>query len=569
MVLGKIRENVFLLFALALTVLAVLPLFHAGFFPVHDNEQIGRLFELDQALKAGQFPVRIIQDLGFGYGYLLFNFYPPFIYYLGEIFHLLQFSFIDSTKIVIGLGFFLSAFFMYLFAKEYFGKVGGMVAAVFYIFAPYHSVDVYVRGALPEFFSFALIPAIFWLYLRLSKTGEKKYVLAASLFSFVLVITHNLVAMMALPFIGAYIIFLLWQNKEPKRFLLQTIVSGLFSFLLSSFFIIPALLENKFTMVSLLTNQLADYHLHYVYIRQFFNSAWGYGGSVYGLGSGLSFEVGKVHLFAVLLSGLAFIFSAIKKKINYTVLFFLVLFLFSLFMQSFHSTFVWDRIAPMSYIQFPWRFLLFSVFTSSFLAGYVVNLLKGEKQKILIGVLVSIIVAAVNFNFFQPQKYLAKTDKDYTDEKFLKWDTSQMAFEYVPRGISMKISSIGNSIVNISQSEIAVSPYKVLTGKMDVQVEKNSSSRKVIKLNVSKEGIFQLNQFYYPGWKVFVDGKETKINDNNRLKVITFYVASGSHIINAKFENTQIRSIANLLTLAGIIAIFVYSLNFKKYYAKN
>ncbi len=154
MSLNFLKNNSYLFISIALIIFAVLPLFHPGFFTIHDNEQIGRLYELDQALKSGQFPVRIVQDLGFGFGYLLFNFYPPAVYYLGELFHLLQFSFIDSIKIVMGIGFIFSAVFMYLLVKELFGKTGALVASVFYTYAPYHSVDLYVRGALSEFFSF-------------------------------------------------------------------------------------------------------------------------------------------------------------------------------------------------------------------------------------------------------------------------------------------------------------------------------------------------------------------------------------------------------------------------------
>jgi hypothetical protein len=36
---------------------------------------------------------------------------------------------------------------MYLLGKEFFKKWGGVVSAIFYVWAPYHSVDVYVRAA--------------------------------------------------------------------------------------------------------------------------------------------------------------------------------------------------------------------------------------------------------------------------------------------------------------------------------------------------------------------------------------------------------------------------------------
>src|SRR3990167_8782287 len=113
-----INNHLFLIIAIFLSIFALIPLMHPGFFPIHDDEQIGRLFELNQALRQGQFPVRIDQNLGFGYGYLLFNYYPPFIYYFAEIFKLLGFSFINSIKLMIISGFFLSSLFMYLFGKN-------------------------------------------------------------------------------------------------------------------------------------------------------------------------------------------------------------------------------------------------------------------------------------------------------------------------------------------------------------------------------------------------------------------------------------------------------------------
>ncbi len=64
--------------------------------------------------------------------------------------------------LLIGIGIILSAIFMYLLAKEIFGEIGGIISSVAYIFAPYHSVDIYVRGAFPEFWSFVFLPLIFF-----------------------------------------------------------------------------------------------------------------------------------------------------------------------------------------------------------------------------------------------------------------------------------------------------------------------------------------------------------------------------------------------------------------------
>lgn len=72
-----LKEHYILILAVLLVIPAIAPLFHKGFFTMHDDQQVVRLYEMDQALAAGQFPARWIANLGFGFGYPLFIFYPP------------------------------------------------------------------------------------------------------------------------------------------------------------------------------------------------------------------------------------------------------------------------------------------------------------------------------------------------------------------------------------------------------------------------------------------------------------------------------------------------------------
>src|SRR5260370_36359340 len=104
----KSKVSIFLIgFAVffCICLFAIIPLFHSGLFTMHDDEQVARLSQMYLVLSQGQFPPRWIPDLGFGFGYPLFNFYPPLVYYLGSVIHFIGFSFIDSTKIVMGIGF--------------------------------------------------------------------------------------------------------------------------------------------------------------------------------------------------------------------------------------------------------------------------------------------------------------------------------------------------------------------------------------------------------------------------------------------------------------------------------
>ncbi|MDP3888514.1 MAG: hypothetical protein Q8Q24_00575, partial [bacterium] len=74
-----------------------------GFFSMHDDMQFMRLFELDKCFADWQIPCRWVPDLGYGYGYPLFNYYPPLPYYTGEFIHLIfGISFLDTVKILFG-----------------------------------------------------------------------------------------------------------------------------------------------------------------------------------------------------------------------------------------------------------------------------------------------------------------------------------------------------------------------------------------------------------------------------------------------------------------------------------
>lgn len=561
-----IKKNIFLILVVAFTVVAILPLFHNGFFLIHDDEQIGRLFELNYNLESFHFPPRISQNLGFGYGYPFFNFYPSFVYYVAEIFVLLGIGYISSIKIMIAIGFIFSAVFMYLFSKQYVGQLGALVAAVLYTYAPYHSVDVYVRGALPEFFSFVFIPAIFWGIFRISKNPSIGNIILLGLFGAGLMLTHNLILLMSIPFVLIYFIFTIYRNKKWKATVLGTGISAVISILLSAYFWIPAILENKYTMVNLLTKELADYKLHFVSVPQFINSAWGYGGSILGPNDGFSLEVGKIHLIMVGIVFLTYLFFLVKQKTKTggILLVFIVLFALSVFLQSYYSQFIWDNLKALSYIQFPWRFMLFSVFTSSFIAGYFFVFKFDERLKIVVAAIIIGVSILFYGRLFTPSKFLNVTDKDYVTQDVLRWKTSAMAFEYVPFGISTKRSDLNTTVVNIKKDEVAKSTATPLTNNISIKVLIDKPQYKKFEYSSQNGGQIQVNTFSFPGWKVFINGKQISYNDKNKLKLITINVPKGSGVVEVKLTDTKVRLISNLLSLLGIIFVILLIPFYKK-----
>jgi hypothetical protein len=556
-----------------LTVFAILPLLNPYFYPMHDDEQIARLFDLDQSIKSGHFPPRIVPNLGFGYGYPFFNYYPPFAYYVGEVYHLIGFGYILSTKLMLITGFFLSAFFMYLFTKEFFGRLAGLVSAVSYTYISYRAVDVYVRGSYAEFFAFVFIPLMFWSVYKLAKTNNIKFVILGSLGTAGLILSHNLVAFMSSIFMGIWLLYGIYVSKEKIRFTEYSILLFMLGFGLSAYFFLPSYFERGYTIVNILTTELADYKLHFVCVYQLWDSMWGYGGSILGCYDGISFEIGKVHLviaaIVFLLSAWFFIKKQKIKKIIPILIFSAMLFI-SIFLMVNHSRPIWDTVQALWYVQFPWRFLIFSGFSASFLTGSFIYFVKGRHLRYLAGFVIVFVIIISNISRFTPQRFINVQDQDYVSPEKLRWETSSLAYEYVPTGIAVIKSQIGTTRVDIKKEEIASSSSQVISGTVDIQEVTNKPHYKKFRAMVFEPGVLQINTYSFPGWEVFVDGVKTDYSNNNKLKLIRINLSGGEHLVEAKLFDTPVRRVGNTISIVSIIlfaALMIFSIKTKKNHA--
>ncbi len=571
MFLSQMRNNLVILILIFLvSIILSLPLFKPGLFVIHDDQQIARLFVFDKALKSGQFPVRWVDGLGFGFGYPLFVFYPPLVYALGDIFHNVGFGLINSVKIVFFLSIFASGIAMYIFSKEFFGRLPSLSSAVFYMAVPYRALDIYVRGALAESFSFVWLPLILWSFYKLAATNKSIYLVLSSLFLAFLMITHNLIFLPFMFILPFYLLFLIWRSPEKKPLAVNCLLSIVYSFGLSAFFWLPALFEKKFTIVDdLLLVNLANYKIHFVYPQQLWNWMWGFGGSAAGLADGISFKIGKLHVLvsvaAVLLSLVIFLKNKGISKLptvnsKLPTVFFL-LFLFSAFMTTFYSKAIWDLISPLQYLQFPWRFLIFTALFSSFLAGTFLEFLRLPILRFYGFLILVLILLIVNLKLFKPQSYrLDLTDESATSPETINWYVSSSSFEYLPKGAELTKSELGTNIVKITKDDTPEEKIEVINGKATVENLKETPSSVEFTAIAETDAQVKANIFNFPGWGAAVDGKRIKIDDNNRLKLITFEVPKGIHVISLEFNNTLIRTLGNLISLLSIsvLSIFVF-----------
>ncbi|MCA9983447.1 MAG: hypothetical protein KDE59_04100, partial [Anaerolineales bacterium] len=121
-----------------------------------------RLQQLTTALADGHFPVRWMPDANYGYGYPFYNYYAPLSLYIAALFRFLGFSLTRAIQMAQLAGFLTAAWGVFALARRWRqDEWTAFLAAVAYTVAPFHLVNVYVRGdSLAEFWAMAFYPLV-------------------------------------------------------------------------------------------------------------------------------------------------------------------------------------------------------------------------------------------------------------------------------------------------------------------------------------------------------------------------------------------------------------------------
>lgn len=539
---GSIGLAIVVLLSLPLLV----PLTHTGYFPMHDDTQIVRVNQMAIALSEGQFPVRWVGGLGYGYGYPIFNFYSPLPYYAGGLFVLSGFSALVATKIMFGLGILLSGVTMYCLGKKLWGVEGGIIASLLYQYAPYHAVNIYVRGAVGEYWAMAWIPLVFLGIVGcLQREHVGRYVVLGAVGYAGVILSHNITAMLLS---GLLLPVLLYDIAHKQFPVVRMLGLGLG---ISAFFWLPAMVEMNYTNVDKIIGGTADVRNHFVYIDQLWNSPWGFAGSAPGREDGMSFKVGKLHVLAGIVGFASILFAYVRsssssrsKKTVYALLsglYCLAVLIISVYMTTAYSTWIWDVLPMLSFVQYPWRLLVFMVFSLSVMGAGICMVSTSGAWKVLVGCL-GLVIIWVNYSYFRPQEYYPISEETYTSNGYIKWRTSKISDEYLPKGFS------------VPSSELLVPTTPFTSDEADITITKDTSITKEARVVSDVPSDVTVHVAYFPGWTVFVDGGIQQFSlTNGRM---TVYIPEGSHIIRATFNNTPVRILGNIVSLLSLAVLF-------------
>jgi hypothetical protein len=432
-----------------------------------------------------------------------------------------------------------------------FGVKFGLLSAIFFIYAPYHAVQIYVRGAVGEFWALAFIPLLALGFVEISYRKYSRSILYISFGLAGIILSHTLMGYISSLTAGSVLAFftvrhIFYKKVGFLKYLFAGIITGLF---LSAFFWLPAVTEMGYTNVAAQVGGTADYRNHFVCLTQLWDSPWGFGGSANGCSDGMSFKIGKIYLLFSLFSliWLFYIYLKYRKIFSGYLIYFFLIDIFSVFMLLGISSWVWAIIPGLPYLQYPWRFLTISVFGFALTSASVLFSGKSIIYKYSVMTIGIIICILVNAKLFYPQFSYLKTSSDYETDKELKFRASKVSDEYLPPG------------TEIPKTEAEVLGKPLIEASENTQVEYIVVKETYMKfrINSGQNQEVKFRQVYFPGWKYYIEGREIKPRLVNNIPIIP--ITPTTPLFEAKFTDTTVRKIGNLVSsVTLIIILYIY-----------
>ena len=554
---------------------------HDGLLHMH------RIRALADALRAGVLYPRWFPDYTFGYGYPVLNYYPPLSYYPSALLNLAGLDMVASLRLPIAVGYALSALWMYRLARLFFAVWPAVVCVICYQFHPYRMIDLFERGAFPELAAFLWLPLVF-LYgfqavaalprqesvatadaespLQLARTYGTLLAKAGLAFSG-LILTHHLTALMTvIVFAIVLTIFALLRHREGAVSQISAgfTVAGFATvgILLTSWSTLPVLFELNWVSVG---NgfSFGAWMDHMAGWNDLFEPALIY--SYYYRDHPTFFL--PIYTIPIGISALSVVVAAKARNLRFFTLVVLSSTILVAWMTTAASYWLWESVEFLfEKLQFPWRWQVFVAFGTSLLLAACLEQLQGLRRLPAYTVPIVFITLSTYIVFYSTVglDYPTGDDSRYKEISapalwqlnFQSWErdsegnrVGSWPREFMPVWVDVDPRSIGGPpweelLMPDSIETLAVVPVR--TGLLQHQFQ------------VTTQQAFRLlfHQFYFPPWRVTLDGMQTKVEPAGQLALASVQVPPGTHDVVLAWGPTRSVWLGRFLTAVGWSAVF-------------
>jgi hypothetical protein len=564
---------------------------------------IYRAFEVDRSIGQGVLYPRLAMDFNFTYGAPLLQYRPPLVHYAIPVFHWLGLGWIDAARLTASVELLLAGIGMYVYARWLFGptdpeehpesgagfrdRLPALVSAVAYLFAPYLLLDIQERGAIGEAAALAVLPWLFWAMHRILRAECRRssgrndclWPWLGALFTALLILAHNIIALFAIPIMLLYLCVLAWRGRAWRRLpaALAAIAAGLG---LSAFYWMPALLERGYAQIeSHMLDMPPEDWLSPVGEWIQFRLAFDYWGSLH---FKLALWQAVIAVIAVLAMAISAIIALRKKTrgaganahepvpqgtpgLRYNMALLAGITAAVMLLQLDVSRSFWTLVPLVRFVQFPWRLVGIASFCIALMAGYLFTLRvprfspDGGKRRptgVLSWIAAAVLLAVILYagTYMLTPQFAPSGDGLSEDAVSLEGlsERGRSLFtifsDFLPAWVKVDTRNlvISRARPDSSLAPMADVPDITVTGDQPFQ----------LKLQVRSDQPFtlRLHRFFFPGWQVYAAGKAVPTGPGGNAGLVTAELPSGDYPVVAQFGQTPIRRLADIITVIAWLA---------------
>jgi hypothetical protein len=495
-----------------------------GFPAAHDAmAHVTYTFAFDRALHQGQFPVRWIDLVRRGDNQPLFTYYEPGLYYLVELVHLAVPSLALSLRLTVLLAWWGTACFVWLIAAPL-GRMPAALAALLAAYSPYLLLDVFVRAAYPELAGIACGAGALWALEAYIRRRRQRHLIALAMLLGLLLICHPPAALIFGGPIALRFAAWVWQDRPRLSVAAGPVISAVIGTGVSAFYLAPALLERSFVKAGELVRGYFDYRDHFVYPRQWLDYHWGYGGSVPGPHDQMSFQIGVLQWLAIAAAA-AVVVASIRHRTRARqrgiLLFWLTVAGATMYLTIGASSVLWDRLAALAYVQFPWRWLMIPTVACAMLGAVVLACVRRASLQAALLVTLTAAQVALAWVALTPPRYF---DAQATDIDNPSWPmtSAARAQAFVEDGYFPRDSRRPpNEPAIWSQEGSGVVRPVAAT---DDALRFSTASDDGLCLTLATHA--------FPGWTAWIDGREANVETTMPYGYLAIAVPPGVHRVD-------------------------------------
>ncbi|MEK7060602.1 MAG: 6-pyruvoyl-tetrahydropterin synthase-related protein [Patescibacteria group bacterium] len=531
---------------LAISTLPLISMFFTSSVPhTHDGPvHLARIASYYKELSYAQIPPRWASELNFGVGMPLFNFMYHLPYLIASIPVFFSLGLVTAYKISLLISFLLSGLGMFIFSRKLFGDIPrAYLVTLLYQFAPFHLVELVVRGSVGEAYTYSFLPFVLYGTLMVAEMPTTKFIVYTSIATSLLILSHNAISLVSF---AVAVLFALWFGSKTKNRLL-TLLPLFIGLGLTAFYWLPAVFERKYTYGDLFMKDMYRSHFapfFHFFIPNFTNTTALQTG-------GITVYLGLVQSVFLLLSLYLLFRKKVKDITVRSVTYFsLVLIITSFFFMQPISSSIWTRVPTLRMFQFPWRLLSIVGLGTALLGGLVTRFKPNKFYIPCIFILCGISLLTTTVFWSAPLGYDKIVESDY-------WNYPLNTTFF---GETDLIWSDGPA------KEYPKAPIELIEGEGDISHVYKKSIHHSFTIDAKTPVRIIDNTQYFPGWRVFVDTVKTPIEfqDQNHRGRITFAVPQGIHTVQIAFGNSPIRTIGNIASIVTVIITVMVYLLYKK-----